>query len=326
MDKGNNIKEASVALGVDIEGVCGEKAICGKCKVRIEEGIFEKYGIESHFENLSQITSSEHKFFSLQEEENGYRLACQAQIQGDVVVFVPEESRMGKQIVRKAAREIDIKIKPAVKIYYVELPKATLGDTTGDWERLQQELKNRYQLNKLTIDYQVLINLQHAIRKGDWKVTVAVWQGKEVIKVEPGKLDVVYGLAVDVGTTTIAGYLCDLVTGKLVATSSMMNPQVIYGEDVMSRICYTMTQPEGLAQLNAAIIDGLNGIVEDISSQVSIKKQDILDMTIVGNTCMHHIFMNIDPKYIGKATFPPALHHSLDIKARDWGMVIKPEE
>jgi len=244
---------------------------------------------------------------------------------GDIVVFVPEESRMGKQIVRKEAREIDIELKPAVKRYCVELSKATLDDTLGDWERLQHELNERFNLKSLTIDYQVLLGLQNAVRQGDWKVTVSVWQGKEVIKVEPGFVKKGYGLAVDVGTTTLAGYLCDLTDGKLVATASMMNPQVIYGEDVMSRICYTMTNPNGLEQLNQAILDGVNGIVEDVATQAGIKHQDILDMTIVGNTCMHHIFLNVDPQYIGKAPFPPGLHHSLDIKARDWGLKILPE-
>jgi len=325
VDKGKTLKEASIALGVDIEGICGEKAICGKCKVRIEEGVFEKYGIESHRENLSPMGPTEKKFFNLQQEQHGFRLACQAKVMGDVVVFVPEESRMGKQIVRKAAREIDIELKPAIKKYLLELPRATLEDTLGDWERLQNELDKKHKLKNLSIDYQALMVLQESARQGEWKLTVSVWQDKEVIRIEPGFVEKGYGLAVDVGTTTIAGYLCDLTDGKLIATASMMNPQVIYGEDVMSRICYTMTNPEGLEQLNQAIIDGLNGIVEDISTQAGIKRQDILDMTIVGNTCMHHIFLNINPLYIGKAPFPPALHHSIDVKARDWGLKIAPE-
>jgi uncharacterized 2Fe-2S/4Fe-4S cluster protein (DUF4445 family) len=325
IDEGKTIKEASLALGVDIEGVCSEKAVCGKCKVRVEEGAFEKYGIESHRDNLSSMGPAERKFLNPQQEQHGYRLACQAKVMGDIVVFVPEMSRMGKQIVRKAARKIDIALKPAVRKYFLELPRASLSDTLGDWERLENELSEKYKLKSITIDYQALLDLQNAVRQGDWKVTVSAWQNKEVIKVEPGFVEKGYGLAVDVGTTTVAGYLCNLTNGKLIATASMMNPQVIYGEDVMSRICYTMTNPEGLEQLNKAIIDGLNGIVEDVAAQAGIKRQDILDMTIVGNTCMHHVFLNIDPQYIGKSPFPPALHHSLDIKARDWGLKIAQE-
>ncbi len=323
--KGKTLKEASIALGVDIEGICGEKAICGKCKVRVEQGMFEKYGVESSLDHLSPMSQTERKFFSLQQERGGYRLACQARILDDIIVFVPEESRMGKQVVRKAAREINIELKPAVKKYYVELPKATLEDTRGDWERLTTELERQHGLKNLTIDYQVLVTLQEVVRQGDWKVTVSVWHNREVIKVEPGNVKRAFGLAVDVGTTTVAGYLCDLTNGKLVATASMMNPQVIYGEDVMSRISYTMTNPDGLEHMNQAILDGLNGIVEEASAIAGIKRTDILDMTIVGNTCMHHLFLNIDPRNIGRAPFAPSLHHSLDIKARDWGLKLLPE-
>jgi uncharacterized 2Fe-2S/4Fe-4S cluster protein (DUF4445 family)/thioredoxin reductase len=325
LEKGTSLKEASVALGVDIEGVCGEKAICGTCKVRIEEGNFEKYGITSTRDNLSPMGPTERKFFNLQQEEEGYRLACQTKILGDVVLFVPEESRMGKQVVRKAATDRPMNVNPAVKKYYVELEKATLEDTLGDLERIKNELEKKHNLTHLAIDYQVLMELQNAVREGDWKVTLTVWHNKEIIKVEPGRVDKVYGLAVDVGTSTVAGYLCDMSTGKVLNTGSMMNPQVVYGEDVMSRISFTMTNPKGLEILNGAIIDGLNGVAEEVASAVGIKRQDIVDMSIVGNTCMHHVYLNTDPKYIGRSPFPPALHHSIDIKARDFGLKIAPE-
>jgi uncharacterized 2Fe-2S/4Fe-4S cluster protein (DUF4445 family) len=324
IEKGKTLKEASVLLGVDIEGICGEKATCGKCKVRIEEGAFEKYGVQSSRDHLSPMSTTENKFLSRQEEHAGFRLACQAHLLDNIVVFVPEESRMGKQVVRKAAREITIELKPAVRKYYVDLPKATLQDTRGDWERIQTELETVHGLQHLTLDYLALISLQEIVRTGEWSVTVAVWHGREVIKVEPGKRMQAYGLAVDVGTTTVAGYLSDLTDGKLLATASMMNPQVVYGEDVMSRISYTMTHPEGLEQMNTAILDGLNGIVEEAAAIAGINRMDILDMTIVGNTCMHHLFLNIDPRNIGRSPFPPALHHSLDIKVRDIGIRIAP--
>jgi uncharacterized 2Fe-2S/4Fe-4S cluster protein (DUF4445 family) len=148
--------------------------------------------------------------------------------------------------------------------------------------------------------------------------------GKEIIKVEPGLTEKGYGLAVDVGTTTVACYLCDLTNGKVLATDSMMNPQVAFGEDVMSRITYSMTHKEGLGQMHQAIVKGLNEIAGRAAAQAGIKRSDIVDMTIVGNTCMHHIFLNIDPLYIGKAPFPPSIHHSLDVKARDFGVKISP--
>jgi uncharacterized 2Fe-2S/4Fe-4S cluster protein (DUF4445 family)/NADPH-dependent glutamate synthase beta subunit-like oxidoreductase len=325
IEKGKSLKEASVALGVDLEGVCGEQAICGTCKVRVEEGDFEKYGIRCTKESLTPMGPTERKFFNMRQQEQGYRLACQAKVQGDVLVFVPEESRMGKQVVRKAPRHMQIELNPAVKKYYVELAKSTLEDTLGDWERLHGQLEKKYGLKNLTIDYQALMELQNTVREGGWKVTATVWQGREVIKVEPGRNEKVYGMAIDVGSSTVAGYLSDLTDGSVVTTASMMNPQVVYGEDVMSRISYTMTNPKGLEILNGAILDGLNGIVEEAAAAAGIKRQDIVDMTLVGNTCMHHLFLNIDPKYIGRSPFPPTLHHSIDIKGRDFGYKILPE-
>jgi len=324
IDDGRTILEASKELGVDIEGICGEKATCGKCKVRLEQGAFEKYGVESKIESISPVGEGDRKFLSKQQLHDGYRLACQARIHGDIVVFVPEESRTGKQVVRKEATARAIKVNPAVKKYYVELTKATLEDTLGDFERLQAELKEQFKLGDMTIDFPVLLSLQSLIREGDWKVTVSVWMGKEIIKVEPGLVEKGYGLAVDVGTTTMAGYLCDLTNGKVLATDSMMNPQVAFGEDVMSRITYSMTHKEGLGQMHQAIVKGLNETAGRAAAQAGIKRSEIVDMTIVGNTCMHHIFLNIDPLYIGKAPFPPSIHHSLDVKGRDFGMKISP--
>jgi uncharacterized 2Fe-2S/4Fe-4S cluster protein (DUF4445 family) len=322
IQEGETLKEASRRLGVDIETICGEKTTCGKCKVRIEEGFFEKYGIDSRMDHLSPIEGQEKRFFAKHEELTGYRLACVAQVYGDVLVFVPEESRAGKQIVRKSARDIPIEVKPAVRNYYVELTPATLEDPLGDWERLQDELEVRFQLSDLIIDYQVLQGMQAVIREGNWRVSVAVWMDQEVIKLEPGFQEKSYGLAVDIGTTTVAGYLCELHTGELLATASMMNPQVTFGEDVMSRITYAVANEDGLAKMNAAIIESLNSIARDITGQANLTREDICDVTIVGNTAMHHIFLNICPEYLGRAPFPPALHTSVDVKARELGLKV----
>ncbi len=324
VEKGKNLKEISVGLGVDIEGLCGEQGVCGKCKVRVEQGFFEKYGIQSGPEALSPLTDTEREALTARECEQGFRLACVAQVLGDVVVFVPEESRLGKQVVRKAGRKLDIALDPALRKYTVELPKATLEDTLGDWERLQAALRKTHGLDGVTIDYTALTSLQGAIREGDWRATATVWRDREVIRVTPGGEEKAYGVAVDIGTTTVAAYLCDLSTGELTVTSSAMNPQVSYGEDVMSRISYTLTNPEGLAQLNRAIIQGLNSLLEELAGEGGIRAEDIEDLVVVGNTCMHHLLLGIDPRYIGKAPFPPALHHSIDLKARDLGLKICP--
>ena len=352
--KGITVIEASRLLGVDIEALCGEKKVCGKCVVRIEDGHFEKYGIQSSISHVSPWQEEEEKFINSERREKGFRLGCVATVEDDILVFVPEESRAGKQVVSKAARDIYIEHNPAVRLYYVEVDEPTFEDPTGDFERICRGLEREYGLSGLTIDIFALRQLPVALRDGKWAVTVSVWNDKEVIRVRPGKLDRAYGLAIDVGTTTVAAYFCDLTTMEVVDTVSMMNPQCKYGEDVMARITYHMTTPDGLQRMSDDIIEGVNELinkaVENTYPPKKKKKkkkgedgpaemvevpvegktylrlgiEDIEDITIGFNTAMHHIFLSLDPEYVGMAPFPPVLHHSLDIKARDLGIKINP--
>ena len=348
--KGTNIIEASRELGVDIEALCGEKKVCGKCKVRIEEGFFEKYGIESSMSHVSEWKEEEDKFIKETEKKQGFRLGCVAMIEDDVLVFVPEESRAGKQVVSKAARDMYIKLDPAVKMYYVECTPPTFEDPLGDLERIQDELTREYGLKDLDVDIFCLRQLPVVLRDGDWKVTVAVWNDKEIIRVLPGKVEDHWGLAVDVGTTTVAGYFCNLATGAVFTTRSMMNPQCKYGEDVMARITYHMMNEDGLEKMTNEIIQGLNTIIDDVVTATHppkkkkkkgeeeaeteipeavdpkeypcLDREDVVDMTIVFNTAMHHILLGLNPEFVGLAPFPPVLHKSLDIKARDLDLKI----
>jgi uncharacterized 2Fe-2S/4Fe-4S cluster protein (DUF4445 family) len=352
--KGTNVLEASRLLGADIEALCGEKKVCGKCKVRIEEGRFEKYGIESTMTNVSSWKEEEEKFIVPREKETGHRLACVTEIQGDLLVFVPEESRAGKQVVSKAARDIHIEHNPAVKIYTVEVGPPTFEEPTADFERVCRVLEKEHGLKDLAVDIFALRQLPTALRDGDWKVTLSVWNDREVVRFRPGKAERAYGLAIDVGTTTVAAYFCDLTTMEVVDTVSMMNPQCKYGEDVMARITYHMTSTDGLQRMNDDIIEGLNSLVEQAiqntyppkkkkkkkkgeegpdefvevpeegKTYLRLTREDIEDVTIAGNTAMHHIFLNLNPEHVGLAPFPPVIHHSLDIKARDMGININP--
>ena len=352
--KGTNVLEASRLLGVDIEALCGEKKVCGKCKVRIEEGRFEKYGIESKMSNVSAWQEEEEKFIVPKERESGHRLACVTEIQGDLLVFVPEESRAGKQVVSKAARDIHIEHNPAVNIYTVTVEPPTFEEPTADFERVCRVLEKEHGLKDLTVDLFALRQLPTALRDGDWCVTVSVWNDKEVVRFRPGKAEKAYGLAIDVGTTTVAAYFCDLTTMEVVDTVSMMNPQCKYGEDVMARITYHMTSEDGLQRMSDDIIEGLNSLVdqaiqntyppkkkkkkkkgeegpveyvevpEEGKTYLRLTREDIEDVTIGGNTAMHHIFLNLNPEHVGLAPFPPVIHHSLDIKARDMGININP--
>ena len=329
VEDGTTILEAGRSLGVEIETPCGGMLTCSKCRVRIEEGEFERFGIVSSMDHLNPVLDKERDFFhSKGLSEPNLRQSCVAEIHGPVVVFVPEESRAVKQLVRKSAREVKIEIKPAIRRYYVELTPATLHDPVGDWERLQAALEDKHGLKDLTIDYLVLVQLQEAIREDDWKVTVFVWNDTpdipagNVIRVAPGFVEYTLGLAIDVGTTTVAGFLCDLDSGQILATESMMNPQTTYGDDVMARITYTMTNADGLSTLNREIVQGLNTIVAKVCETAGYPQEEIMETVLVGNTCMDHIFLNIFPKFVGVAPFSPAIHHSVDIKARDFGLQI----
>lgn len=324
-EDGTNLLEVARSLGVEIETPCGGRLMCSKCRVRIEEGFFERFGIESSMSHLNPVLKKEKEFFfSKGLTEPNLRQSCQVEVRGPVVVFVPEESRAVKQLVRKSARELHIEIKPAVRRYFVEMKPATLHDPMGDWERLQNALKAEHGLEVSAIDYRVLTELQRTVRAGEWKVTAFVWEGREVMRVVPGFAEYALGVAVDVGTTTVAGFLCDLESGQVLATESMMNPQTPYGDDVMARITYAMTKSDGLEKMHAAILEGLNTIVARACESAGYKPEDIVEAVLVGNTCMDHIFLNIFPKYVGVSPFAPAIHHSVDVKARDFGLNILP--
>jgi uncharacterized 2Fe-2S/4Fe-4S cluster protein (DUF4445 family) len=323
--KEKTILEASQELGGGIESVCGGEKACGKCKVKLEKGFFERYKIESRPHHLSPFTEEEEKFITKEERAEGYRLGCAARIRGDVLILVPEESRAGKQVVRKAATERLIVPKPVISVFHVELSPPTFHDTLGDFDRLKKALSERYKLSSLEIDYQTLLKLPTVLRQGNWKVTVAVWMEKEIIDIRPGKVEDIYGLAIDIGTTTVAGYLCNLINGKVIATESMMNPQVIYGEDVMSRITYVMAHPDdGLEKMHQSIVDGLNRLIQKITERCNLSPEDILELTVVGNTTMHHLFLKINPEHLGVSPFPPAIHRSIDVKARDLELKVHP--
>ncbi len=346
--------EASRLLGVDIESLCGEKKVCGKCKIRVEEGFFQKFGIESSGSHLSAWQEEEDKFINEKEMKSGYRLGCVAKVEGDVLIFVPEESRAGKQVVSKKARDIHIDHNPAVKIYYVEVNPATFEEPTGDFERVCRELERDYGLRDLKVDIHCLRQLPTALRDGNWKVTVSVWMDQEIIRVRPGQAEHSYGLAIDVGTTTVAGYFCDLTTMEVIDTVTLMNPQCKYGEDVMARITFHMTTEDGLKRMSDDIIEGLNWLIDEAikntfppkkkkkkkkgeegpeewvetpeegKAYLRLSREDIEDITLGGNTAMHHILLQLNPEFVGLAPFPPVIHHSLDVKARDLGININP--
>jgi uncharacterized 2Fe-2S/4Fe-4S cluster protein (DUF4445 family) len=312
VSQGETIIEASRELGVEIESLCGGVRSCGKCKVKLVKG------------RLSPFTEEEAQFITESERGEGYRLSCAARIEGDALIYVPEESQVAEQVVRKAATERPIELKPAITLCPVEMAPPSLSDPLGDADRLKKSLLEKYSLRSLDIDYPVLLKLPRLLRQGDWKNTVTIWMDKEILDIKPHQAKDVYGLAIDVGTTTLAGHLCHLGSGKLVATQSMMNPQVAYGEDVMTRISYTMSHSDGLKRMNRSIIDGLNQLIRTLTDECHLSPEDILELTIVGNTAMHHLFLGINPQYLGASPFSPAIHQSINVKARELNLMVHP--
>jgi len=322
IEAGQTILDAARELGVEIEAICGEKRTCGKCRVKVQEGFFEKYGIESSVEHTSPRHAVEEKFIDRVRDPTD-RLSCYAEITGDLVIFVPEESRAHNQVIRKSAQEINVTIDPPVRKYAVELTPPSLHDPRGDFERLAGELRRTYDLDDVTIDIQVLRSLPQVLREQDWRATVTLWN-REIILVEPGFVDSCYGLAVDIGTTTVVGFLCDLRTGHVVGTASMMNPQVAYGEDVLARLTYIMMNPGGLEALHRSIVDGLNEIIAKVADEAQISPHEILEAVFVANTVMHHLLLGIHPDELGLSPYPPASNQAIDLKGRESGLDILP--
>jgi uncharacterized 2Fe-2S/4Fe-4S cluster protein (DUF4445 family) len=319
---GKTLLTASHELGVDIEAPCGAHKVCGKCKVKIETGFFEKFGIDSQMVHLSPLAEEEKKTLTEQEINDNYRLACAAEIKGDILVFVPEESRKADQVVLDTGKERTFTLNPALKNYYVEMPPATLEDHRSDLNRLQDALKEQFGLENLSIDYFVLRELPNVIREKGWKVTATVLYDREIVDVRAGFIQKWYGIGIDVGTTTVAAYLCDLETGEMLVKDGMMNPQVRYGEDVLSRITYAMMNDDGREKLHDAIIEGINTLAERMTEKVGLKPADVLEITLVFNTAMHHCLLNLEPKYMGRSPFTPAISAPFDVKARDLGIKI----
>ena len=343
VDEGTSVRAAARELGVEIESICAENATCGKCMVLVEEGRFEKYNIDSRQEHLSPVGAEERAYLLRRPKllkEKGWeigqvRLSCQCKVLGDVLINVPEESRGNKQIVRKSARERAIEIKPSIRKYYVSLAPPNLERPIADWERLAKGLETSMGLVRrgeenlprwfdLTIDYQCLRTLSSVLREAKWNVTVSVWQDQEVIEVQPGYVEDSYGAAVDIGSTTVALYLCNLRTGEMLAAESEMNPQIVYGEDVMSRIQYSIEHKDGLEKLHKAILVTLNKLLKLAAKTAQINTEEILEMVLVGNSTMHHLLLNLPPKDLGLAPFVPAIHSSVDVKARELGLQINP--
>ncbi|MGB6352356.1 MAG: ASKHA domain-containing protein, partial [Steroidobacteraceae bacterium] len=309
------VLQAARSLGVDIDSVCGGRGLCGRCQVLVSEGEFAKHGLSSSSASLSAFSEPEMRFSRRVPLAQGRRLSCSARIEADVVIDVPESSQVHRQVVRKEADAHAIELNPVVRLHYVQVQQPDMHDPSGDLRRLFEALQAEWSLTGLTCDLSVIQTLQPALRAGAWQVTVAVHAAKQIIGVWPGLHELVYGLAVDVGSTTIAAHLCDLASGEVVASAGVMNPQIRFGEDLMSRVSYSMMNPGGAALMTVAVREALCGLALDVARQAGISHEDILEATLVGNPIMHHLMLGIDPVELGGAPFALAVDHSLTLRA-----------
>lgn len=321
---GTPVLQAARALGVDLDSVCGGRGLCGRCQVELCAGEFPKHGLSARPDHLSPPDAVEQDYDRRRGLAPGRRLGCAARILGDAVIDVPPDSQVHRQVVRKRAEVHAIRLDPMVHLHYVEVEGPDMHRPAGDLRRLQEALAREWGLKALRCDLKVLQGLQGALRQGGWKVTVAVHNRHQIIAVRPGFWERAYGLAVDVGSTTVAAHLCDLASGEVVAAAGVMNPQIRFGEDLMSRVSYIMMNPGGEAELTRAVRRAVNALAAEVAVEAGIEPADILEATFVGNPVMHHLLLGIDPVELGGAPFALTTDQALELWATELELAINP--
>ncbi len=322
---GTTVLQAAQRLGVDLESICGGQGKCRKCQVLPQQGEFSKHGITSRADHLSELTETELHHQSRNRLKGARRLGCNARILGDLVVDVPEESQQHKQHIAKAVTAYDIQVQPALHLYTVTLPEPDMHSPISDKRRLQQALVSEHELPVMDCDLSQLRLLQPALARAGRQITVAVYQFQQIIGIWPGEKKEVYGLAVDLGSTTIAAQLCNLNTGEVVATADTMNPQIRFGEDLMSRVSYVMMNEGGDTAMTEVVREAFNQLAKRAAKSAGIQRQDILDMTVVANPIMHHLFLGIDPTPLGTAPFTLTTDQTQILRAADLDIQLHPE-
>lgn len=322
---GTTVLQAAQRLGVDLESICGGQGKCRKCQVLPQQGEFSKHGIVSSFDHMTKLSETEIHQIHRNRMQSGRRMACQAQILGDLVIDVPEDSQQHKQHVAKAVTAYDIQVQPPLRLYTVTLPEPDMHSPLSDKRRLQHELIANYDLPTLDCELSQLRLLQKALEKSSRTITVGVYQHQQIIAVWPGQKKVVYGLAIDLGSTTIAAQLCNLDTGEIVATADMMNPQIRFGEDLMSRVSYVMMNEGGELEMTRVVREAFNELARRAAKTAGIVLEEIMDIVVVGNPIMHHLFLGIDPTPLGSAPFTLTTDQTTVLRAIDVDLQLHPE-
>jgi len=310
---GATLLAAAQGAGIEIRSECGGKGTCGTCRVIVENQA-----------KLSDVSERELHHIKPQDLRLGYRLACQTAVEGGTVVYVPRESRLGVRRIQVEGMERPVRLDPAVRKFHLTLVKPTIQDVKPDLERLLDSLQ-RVGVDQPEIDQELLKVLPDILREAGWDVTVAVWDNRRVISLEKGDTeDSLYGFSVDIGTSKVVGYLINLRSGDVVAVKSMENPQIAYGEDVLSRISYAMKGRENLERLQETVTEAINTLIFEACQEASVNPESIYEVTVVGNTAMHHFFLGIQPRYLAVSPYVPALRRAVNAEANSLKMAVNP--
>jgi uncharacterized 2Fe-2S/4Fe-4S cluster protein (DUF4445 family) len=312
---GTTVMEAAQGIGVEMSTICGRKKTCGKCRVLTNPSDG----------GISPITDEEKKILSQEELRNGIRLACASRIIGNTTVVVPESSRRGGQRLQTDGIDVIVTPSPLIKKIILKLSKPTINFQNSDEAILVSALKKQCRIKNPTLTLDVARKLPVTIREGAWTVTVTIYNRNHIIDIEAGaNTHNVKGLAVDIGTTKMACYLLDLHDGRLLSVASIMNPQISYGEDILTRVMHVVNEPKGQRELHECVINGINQMIDDTCSKSNSSRMDIYEVTVAGNSVMHHLFLDISPTYLASSPYTSAISDSIDVNAYKLGININP--
>ena len=323
---GISILDAARKLGADLDSVCGGRGICSKCTIKATFGNFPKFDMSATEDSLSPRTQVEERMKVKRGLGKHERLGCQTKILGDVIIDIPEKSQVHKQVIRKEATKRDIVLKASTKLFFVEVPKPDIHNPSGDFQRLKTSLETQWSIKNAKASIKILQKIQKTLRKGNWKATCAIYRNEtgdaEILNIWAGFFNgPLYGIAIDLGSTTIAGHLCDLSSGEVVCSAGSMNPQIRFGEDLMSRVSFAMMNETGTEELKEAIRTALNKLCKDLLTSNKIQNDLVPEIVLVCNPVMHHLFLGIDPTELGQAPFALATSESTTFSNSDLDLI-----
>ncbi len=324
---GTTVLDAARELGVYVESVCGGRATCGRCQIEVQEGHFAKHKISSFADHISAFGAKEERYARVRDLKEGRRLSCSATIQGDLVIDVPQDVQINAQLVRKSPIDRVIERNPAVQLCYVEVDEPDMHKPLGDLDRLKVMLERDWGWQDLLVSQHLLPQVQSILRKGNWGVTAAIHRDLEssrptIIGLWPGLKNEAYGIACDIGSTTIAMHLVSLLSGRIAATAGTQNPQIRFGEDLMSRVSYVMMNPDGREAMTKAVRSAVNGLIDEVCKEAEVEPDTLLDGVFVGNPIMHHLFLGIDPTELGQAPFALAVSGAVHTWGSELGLAV----